>query len=124
MAAVMRMAMTVMQKPGRHISVNDSRPVANTIALGGVALGNMNASDAAKAAGSMYISGFNRPQERPTEGAGPFAARAASRAGGARALTGSDGSLLPLGAAPSAAGVSMLARLANQELSGVAVRET
>ena len=52
-SATMRTPIRFIKKPGITMSVNEIRPVANAIALGGVAIGSMNASDAARAPGSM-----------------------------------------------------------------------
>jgi len=43
--------------PARDIAGIVTHPLPNTMALGGVATGNMNANDAERVAGNMSISG-------------------------------------------------------------------
>ena len=57
-ALTMRMLTKFTTKPGITMSPKLNTPVEKAIALGGVAIGSMKASDDAKAAGSMYISGL------------------------------------------------------------------
>ena len=49
--------MRLRANPARDIAGMVTHPLPNTMALGGVATGNMNANDAERVAGNMSISG-------------------------------------------------------------------
>ena len=59
MTLITTMTIKFSRKPARAISGRFTCPLPNTIALGGVATGNMNAQLAASAAGTANIKGFS-----------------------------------------------------------------